>query len=318
MELGVILPNSGALATPDAIARIAERAEACGLDALWTSDHLCVPISSSENYPYAGDRRIQLDPDHGFVEPLIALSFAAARTQRIRLGVSVYLAALRHPLVCAKLLASLDQLAPGRVRLGVGAGWIPEEYALLGIAWHERGAVLDEHIQCLRALWSEARPVFRGRYYRVEGIGFEPKPAGGRIPILIGGNGTAALRRSARLGDGWHPIDMPAARLATALEQLDALCAARGRPRREIQLSMRCSLRITRRPLAEGEWPAPLHGTLDHVVGELQAYQRLGMDHAALWPVAREEGDLAGYLSRIEWIARELRPLLPRTTGSRS
>lgn len=317
MELGLILPNSGELGTPEAIARISERAEACGLAALWTADHLAPPLHSSEKYPYAPGREIRLDPDHPFVEPLIALAYSAARTQKIALGVSVYLSALRHPIVCAKLLASLDHLAPGRVRLGVGAGWIREEYEQFGIAWAERGAVLDEHIQALRALWNEPRPQFRGRFYRFDEIGFRPQPKPGAIPILIGGNGEAALRRAARLGDGWHPIDLSATEFRAGVSRLDALCAQAGRARHEIHLSMRCSMRLCERPIAAGEWRTPLTGTREELIAELRALEAAGLDHAALWPTPPRL-DLAGYLGQIDWIARELAPIFPIASGSRS
>jgi probable F420-dependent oxidoreductase len=308
MELGVILPNAGPLANRDALLRIAERAEALGFDALWTADHLAIPAAELR-YPYALERGVSLSPDYPILEPLIALAAVAARTDRIRLGVSVYLAALRHPLVCAKLVASLDQLARGRVLLGVGAGWIRREYELLGVPWAQRGAVLDEHLACLRELFRADRPAFAGRFYALDGIGFEPKPAGRAVPIWIGGNGAAALRRAARLGDGWHPIDLSAAELERGLAELDEHLAEHGRDRAQLVISMRCSLRVGEPAAARAPRPYPLAGTLAEVIGELRALQRAGLQHAALWPPARGD-DLADYLASLERIAREIRPAL--------
>lgn len=307
MELGVILPNSGALGTADAMFAIAECAEELGFGALWTSDHLVVPVASSASYPYVRDVDVRLDPDHGFVEPLIALAGAAARTQRIRLGVSVYLTALRHPLVAAKLVASLDQLSGGRVVLGVGAGWIPEEYATLGIEWSERGAVLDEHIACLRTLWSDARPSHDGRYFRFRDIGFEPKPVAGDVPIWVGGNSRPAMRRAARLGDGWHCIDLSPADLESKLEELESLCVESGRRRSDLAISMRSQLTMTDRHVPPAERLAPLTGPPEELIADLTQLQALGVDHVAVWPATREIG-LEAYLRHMQRVAAEIMP----------
>lgn len=309
MDLGVILPNSGALGSAEAMFAIAKCAEELGFSALWTSDHLVVPVGSSASYPYVRDVDVRLDPDHSFVEPLIALAGVAARTQRIRLGVSVYLAALRHPLVAAKLVASLDQLSSGRVILGVGAGWIPEEYQTLGIEWKERGAVLDEHIACMRALWSEARPSFQGRYFRFQDIGFEPKPVAGDVPIWVGGNSRPAMRRAARLGNGWHCIDMSPEDLKGKLTELENLCVQNGRLRSDLTLSMRSQVTLTDRHVPPAERLAPLTGTPEELIAELTKLQALGVGHVAVWPATREIG-LQAYLQHMQRVAAEIMPAL--------
>jgi probable F420-dependent oxidoreductase len=309
MELGIVVPNSGRLATAQAIYRIAEHAEALGFAAVWTADHLVLPVATSASYPYTRARGVSLDPDWPFLEPLVALAAIAARTRRIGLGVSVYLAALRHPIVTAKLVASLDQLSGGRVLLGVGAGWIPEEYAALGIGWSERGRVLDEHLECLRALWTAERPAHAGPRYAFEGIGFAPKPVRGRVPIWIGGNSRPALRRAARLGDGWHAIDLGPAELRPRLAELDALCARHGRRRDELVVSMRAQISLTERPVPRAERPGPLCGPLDEVVADLRELRTLGVGHLALWPSAREI-DLDTTLARMDEIATRIAPAL--------
>lgn len=309
MELGIVLPNSGALATPEAMLAIAERCEALGFDALWTADHLVLPHAPSAPYPYARGQDVRLDPDHPFIEPLMALANLAARTRRIRLGVSVYLAALRHPLVSAKLVASLDQLSGGRAILGVGAGWIPEEYATLGIGWSERGAVLDEHIECLRTLWRDARPSYAGRYYEFAELGFEPKPVRRDVPIWVGGNSRAAMHRAVRLGDGWHCIDLSPAEMQEALATLHALCARQDRDPSQLVISMRSQLTLTDAHIPLGRRPAPLTGPLDEVVADLSTLRELGVGHLALWPSAGSI-ELDDYLQRIERIASDVVPAL--------
>src|SRR5262245_58816219 len=309
MELGIVVPNTGRLASAEAIYRIAEHAEALGFAAVWTADHLVLPVETTASYPYTRERGLALDPDWPFLEPLVVLAGIAARTRRIRLGVSVYLAALRHPIVTAKLVASLDQLSGGRVLLGVGAGWLPEEYAALGIGWSERGRALDEQIEALRALWREARPAHAGPRWPFAGIGFAPKPVRGSVPIWVGGNSRAALRRAARLGDGWHAIDLGPDELRRRLGELDALCAQHGRRRDEIVVSMRAQIAILPRPLAPAERPGPLCGTLDEVHAALRELRAQGVGHLALWPSAREI-DADATLARMDEIAERIAPAL--------
>lgn len=305
MELGVILPNSGAFADPQAILAVAEAAEGLGFDALWTADHLVLPIETQTNYPYVRGAKIRLDPSHAFFEPLIALAAVATKTTRIRLGVSVYLAALRHPIAVAKQVASLDRLSNSRMILGVGAGWIPEEYATLGIPFAERGRYLDEHIEAMRTLWRDEAPRFAGNHYRFDGIGFEPKPLRRDVPIWVGGNSPAARRRAARLGDGWHVIDVPMAELEAGIAALARECHAAGRVPGSVSTSIRSQIALTARPVPESERRVPLTGPVDAVLADLRRYRALGVAHVALWPAARPER-ADDYIAAIERLAREL------------
>ena len=305
MEIGIILPNSGPLAGADAMYQIAERAEALGFDALWTADHLVLPIESSTFYPYMPGRKIRPDSRHAFVDPMIALAGIAARTSRIRLGVSVYLAALRHPIVAAKLAGSLDQLSGGRVLLGVGAGWVPEEYETLGIPFKDRGKVLDEHLEAMRALWSQEQPRYAGAHYRFDNIGFEPKPVRGHVPIWVGGNSRPARRRAARLGDGWHSIDVPIPELRAGIAELDGFCREEGRRLEDLTISMRSQVLLTEAHVPPDKRIAPLMGPLSEVLADLRTFRELGVGHIGLWPAAREP-DLDTYLGHMEWIARDI------------
>jgi probable F420-dependent oxidoreductase len=305
VELGIVLPNSGAFADPGALLAVAEAAEAMDFTALFTADHLVVPVGSRATYPYLRGANVRLDPGHAFLEPLIALAGVATRTRRIGLGVSVYLAALRHPLAVAKQVASLDQLSGGRVILGVGAGWIPEEYETLGIPFAERGRVLDDHIAALRTLWRDERPRHAGAYYRFENLGFEPKPWRRDVPIWVGGNSPAARRRAAKLGDGWHVIDVPMAELEAGIAALAADCRAAGRDPAAVPVSIRSQVSLTDAPVAETDRLVPLTGPVDEVLRDLRRYRALGVDHVALWPAGRFDRADA-YIAAMERLVREI------------
>ena len=230
---------------------------------------------------------------------------ASTRTRRIGLGVSVYLAALRHPLVVAKQVASLDQLSGGRVLLGVGAGWIPEEYETLGIPFGERGRVLDEHIEAMRTLWRDERPRYAGQHYRFDNLGFEPKPVRRDVPIWVGGNSPAARRRAARLGDGWHVIDVPMRELEAGIAELARECRAAGRRPEEVPTSIRSQISLTTAHVPETERMVPLTGPVDELLRDLRRYRELGVAHVALWPAGRFERADA-YIAAIERLAREI------------
>lgn len=307
LQIGLVLPNLGSLATAPTMTAIAERAEARGFADLWTADHLVVPIESDTSYPYVRDAKVRLDPRHPIIDPMIALAGLATRTTRIGLGISVYLAALRHPIVAARLIASLDQLSGGRMRLGVGAGWIPEEYETMGVPFAERGRVLDEHLAAMRALWTEAAPRFSGEYYRFENLGFDPKPAQAPLPIWIGGNSGPARRRAVALGDGWHVIDLPVPDLARGVSDLHERCEAAGRDPAEIVVSMRAQVVLTKESIPAERRFAPLLGTRDEVLESLGRMREAGLDHVALWP-AGQDLEPAAYLERIDQLAEEVLP----------
>ena len=317
MQIGIVLPNLGPLATPEAMVAIAERAEQRGFADLWTSDHLVIPVESQTSYPYVRGANVRLDPRHPVIDPMIALAGLATRTRRIGLGVSVYLAALRHPIVAAKLVVSLDRLSGGRVRLGVGAGWIPEEYQTLGIDFAERGRVLDEHIDAMRALFSESAPVFEGETYRFDNLGFEPKPVQSRLPIWIGGNSGAARRRAAIRGDGWHVIDVPLPELEAGIGDLRRRCHEAGRDPSELVVSMRAQVALCDEPLPAAQKFAPLLGTRDEVVEDLLRMRELGVSHVALWPTGQDH-TLESYLERVDELATEILPsFAPNAAGDR-
>jgi probable F420-dependent oxidoreductase len=191
MRIGAKLPNSGPLPFEIGIPEMARSLEAAGFDSLWVSDHIVFPRKIRSRYPFAADGRATWSTDVPWFDAVVALALAAAVTERVRLGTAVLVLPLRHPIEFAKQAASIDAASGGRLELGVGAGWLEEEFDALGVPFSERGRRLDESIRIARECWT-------GEH---EGVLSYPTPAH-RIPVLIGGHSEAALRRAREL-DGW-------------------------------------------------------------------------------------------------------------------
>jgi probable F420-dependent oxidoreductase len=221
MKFGVNLVNRGEMSTPENLVRFVQHAEALGLDSATVSDHIVIPKTTPSNYPYHPEGKFSWEAARNYYEPLATLMFLAGKTERIRLGISVLIVSYRNPIATAKMLATIDALSGGRTFVGVGTGWWEDEYKALGIGDHfaERGARTDEYLRIYKNLWTEENPSFQGRFYSYGDLEVSPKPAqAGGLPIWIGGHTRRALRRTAELGDAWHPIGLrpPARSLTTS------------------------------------------------------------------------------------------------------
>jgi probable F420-dependent oxidoreductase len=265
LQFGYHLPIWGPAATREALVSVARRVEALGFDSVWASDHIVIPFEIRSRYPYNATGDFPLAPTTNFLEPLTALALVAGVTERLRLGTTVLVLPHRHPVLAAKMLATLDHLAPGRVILGAGVGWMREEIELLGAPYDQRGAWTDEAIRVMRACWGEERASFRGRFFTLPEVGMAPKPARGSIPIWIGGHTSRALRRVAELGDGWHAAFAAPDVMRKGIAELKAACAKVGRDPAELTLSVRMGL-SARRPATE-------------VLDEIQALRDTGVRH---------------------------------------
>lgn len=210
MKLHVALPNSSHRATPANLAALAEAAEEAGFEGIWTLDHILVPEANERAY--------------GFIyEAMTTMAYLAARTSRIRLGVSVIVAPMRNPFVLARQVATVDAVSGGRFTLGIGVGWLEEEFVNVGADFRTRGARTDEILRLLKHLFSGRREPFEGRFYGYRDGVFEPvPPQGDRLPILIGGNSEAALRRAARFGDMWQGTALTPEKFSELLPRLRA------------------------------------------------------------------------------------------------
>jgi probable F420-dependent oxidoreductase len=208
MQFGLSIPHRGPLANPQAIRAIAESAERLGFDVLTISDHIVVPRQIASKYPYSPDGGWAGGRDGACFEQLSLLNYVAGITRKARLLTSVMVVPHREPIMAAKSIATADQLSGGRVELGIGTGWMREEFDLLQTPpFAERGAVTDEYIRAFKTLWTEENPSFQGRYVQFRDIFFQPKPIQPGGPrIWVGGESGRALRRVATLGDVWYPI----------------------------------------------------------------------------------------------------------------
>ena len=241
MQYGVILPNVGPLAHIDSLATIALRADQLGYDGIFLSDHVVVPDGLRSAYPYRSDGRFPLTAADRILEPVVALSYLAAATQRIRLGFSVLVLPYRHPVLNARMLGTLDVISNGR--LIVGVGWLAEEFAALDADFPHRGAVTDEHIAILRAFWTGQTSDLDETRYSVAGRRLEPAPAQQpHPPIWTGGTGPPALRCAARLADGWPGVRQSPADVARVVARLAALRSAAGSSLDGFTMSLRAGL----------------------------------------------------------------------------
>jgi probable F420-dependent oxidoreductase len=306
IRLGLQLPHFGPHATPDGVVEFAKRAEHLGFDSLWVGDHVVLPTQTEGDYPYqkGGLPAENLSP---FYEALTTLSYVAGTTSRVRLGTSILVAAYRHPVLAAKMLSTLDVLSRGRLVLGLGAGWLPEEFELTGAPeFARRGAALEEIVAIYDRLWSERVTRFDGQHWRLREMIFDPPPEQRpRPPVWIGGNTKPALRRAARIGDGWHAARLSPRELANKIAELRRLTEAVGRDPDAVEPSVTCLLRFSDAPV-DHERQRDLVGSPD-IVGELiRAYAEAGAQTIVMGLDPREP--LARRFETIEAVARDIMP----------
>lgn len=307
VEFGISLPNYGPAAEPATLGRLAALAEDLGAHSVWVSDHLIAPIDAGSVYPY--DRRP--DPKPGalgvietFYEPMITLAWLAGRTRRIRLGVSAYVMPYRNPVLTAKHVATLDALSGGRLTLAIGVGWLAEEFGALDVPFAKRGARTDDYLRVCKALWAGGDAAYAGTHYTLPPVRTGPRPVQQpHPPLWIAGNSRAAIDRAARLGDGWHAIDLSPAELAPQVAHLRERLAAHGRPANAVAVSVRRNV-----VLGDPDAPerAPLAGDRAAIQRDLDAYRAAGLDY--LVANARQGRDADSLARAMEDVAAALAP----------
>ncbi|HEX4866743.1 MAG TPA: TIGR03619 family F420-dependent LLM class oxidoreductase [Acidimicrobiales bacterium] len=269
MQFGIMFANIGPMAHAEGAVALAQAAEENGFESLWTVEHTVVPAGYQSAYPYSDDGRMPGPEDSDIPDPLIWLTYVAAHTRTIRLGTGILILPQRNPVVLAKEVATLDRLSGGRVELGVGVGWLEEEFDAIGVPFADRGKRTDDHIEALRALWTQDRPTHHGPYASFHNAISRPQPTQGSVPIHVGGHSPAAARRAGRLGDGFFPG-------RGSHEELAEL----------IDLARRTAVEHGRHPddlvITAGGAGAVGAGALD----EVKALADLGVSRVVIWPLA--------------------------------
>ena len=314
MKIGVFLPISGRAASRKTLMQAAQQAEALAYDSIWSADRIIIPWQIKTSYPYSKEATFIVPPDRPFFEPLTCLAFLAGCTEKIELGMSVMVLPYRHPLYWAKIATTIDHLSAGRLILGVGVGWMKEEFSAMGARFEERGKVSDEQLRLLDTIWQEEHATFHGQYYAFDDIAFSPKPhRKPRIPIWIGGEGKLAQRRAGIYGDAWFPyfVRITPKELASRFENVRRFAGEAGHDPDAVQLA--CCLPVELTPKDVPQEKDYLKGSAVQIAEALHGFQDIGVSHLGLqfmiphWPERKEQ---------IERFAKEVLPVFKRQASS--
>ena len=316
MKYGYTLPGRGPLMDPETLGVIARKGEELGYDAVYAGDHILVPKNIASIYPYSEGGEYPGGPSGESMELLTLLAFLAGQTSKIRLVASVIIVPYRSPLLAAKALATLDVLSQGRLVIGIGVGWMREEFEALDLPpFEERGAVTDEYIRAFKELWTSDSPHFEGKYVNFDDINFLPKPVQKpHPPIWVGGESRPALRRTAELADGWYPLGSNPTfpmgtpeQLSAGLERLAAYARRFGRDPAEIEVIYRTSqFELNGTAVSDNGRPSFV-GNADQIAADIRRYEEMGVGSMVL-DFLRQTEDLDVMLGRMERFAAEVWP----------
>jgi probable F420-dependent oxidoreductase len=310
VRYGFYLPTRGGCATAEALEAIVQRGEALGFHSVMIADHVVFPTSIDSKYPYTVSGVFPGGGDA--LEQLALMAFVAGRTRTLRLVTSVMILPYRNPVLTAKMLATIDVLSRGRVTVGVGVGWLREEFeALEAPDFERRGAASDEYLRIFKTLWTQDPASFAGEFYRFEALRCLPQPVQKpHPPIWIGGHSPPALRRVARHGDGWHPVGAnPAvplrpAELRASLDQLARMTEAEGRDPSKLTISFKAPVYDVSVTTLTGSERRPFSGTAQQIADDIGAYEKVGVSELVF--DFRSER-LADALERMERFAPTMR-----------
>jgi probable F420-dependent oxidoreductase len=275
MKFGIVIPLHRDI---DALVNLelAKKAEMLGLDSIWISDHVVLPTKYQGRFS-----KILYDP-------FVILASIAAKTRKISLGTSVIIVPYRNPIVVAKMVSTIDVLSGGRVILGVGPGWMEEEFSILGIPFNERGKRTNEYINIFNELWEKDEPRFEGEFYSFSEIKFYPKPIQKpHPPIWIGGISKKAIVRAVELGNGWHPVWLSPAQMEKRIYDLRKVAEEKGRNLDNFVFSIRNRLRILKTTEAKkpdfsesrGNYTFSFYGTTEEIIHKVRQFESIGVSH---------------------------------------
>ena len=290
MKIGISIPNNWGVADPQQLVNLAVLADTVGYDSLWVTEHLL-------NVGYIGERL----GNKPYYHSLGMLAFIAARTTRIALGTSVVVLPFRQPADLAKFAATIDQLSGGRVILGIGTGALETEFDALNIPFKERGAITSETMQVMKALWTQERASFHGKYWHFDDILFSPKPLQKpHVPLWVAGMSPAAYRRTGTLGDGWHATGIPQEEFIKGRDEIRRIAREAGRDPAQITLSMRINVSYGSQFTTETERRSVLDGDdTDAMIEAIDAWRDAGVDHLILAPATNDMAQLCVETERI-------------------
>jgi len=294
MDWGIHLPHLGRQASRRALIDFSQHAEALGFHSGWVSDHVAWPRAIESKYPYSDDGSFAPATDMPWLDPIGTLFFVAGCTERLKLAPTVLILGYRPPVLTAKAIASLDVVSDGRVILGVGVGWMKEEFEVLGMPYDHRGKRADEQLELFEAFFTEDSPSFHGEYYDVPEVGFAPKPVQAKVPIWVGGDSEAAYRRTVRFGDAFHAAFQSLDEVRTGWGRVQELAAENGRAPDELRLSIRLYLD----PGASMPAAKSIGGSPEQMLDTVGQWAAIGVDHILLDPVA--PGGLTGRMAAMD------------------
>jgi probable F420-dependent oxidoreductase len=272
MKFGLAFANTGPLSDGPTAATCMRHVEAAGFESIWTVEHVLVPVGYQSTYPYASSGKMPGGESVDIPDPLVWLAYVGAATQHIKLGTGILILPQRNPAIVAKEVASLDRLTGGRVLLGVGVGWLEEEFDSLNVPFEGRGARTDAYVAALRQLWTGDEVTLDDGYQRWDRVVSKPTPVNGSVPIIIGGHSNAAARRAGRIGDGFFPGKGSPERLRELFTVMAQAAEDAGRDPASIELT------------------ASHAGVMgDDPVGAVEELRSLGVSRAIVAPLAWDE-----------------------------
>lgn len=287
ITFGVSLPSRGNLASPDNLKTTALLVDKFLYESGWVSDHIVIPRNIDSKYPYSATGASPFSEDQPYFEPISALNFLAGCTTRLKLGTHVLIVPYRNPVLSAKMLATLDFLSNGRLIVGVGVGWMKEEFEALGLNYYEdRGAKTDEYLSIYKSVWTDDPSLYDGSDYSIDNCGFSPKPIQNpHPPIWVGGHSQPALRRAAKFGDAWMPIGQrPPAILAPEelsekYKQIQEMAMLNGRKEGSVDLCFSSTINFAGSP---DDRQNMMSGIPEQIAADIRLYQDVGVKNFIL------------------------------------
>jgi probable F420-dependent oxidoreductase len=288
MEIGFSLPNIGPIGTAEAVTKVAQRAEALGYSSLWTIERLLYPMKLQRPYPGTPDGSLPEIYKHS-LDPLEALTFVAGQTKRIKLGTSVLDMPYYNPVVLARRLSTIDVLSNGRLLVGLGLGWSKDEMDATGADMTKRGALADEFLQVLKTIWTTNPVEFRGKFYNIPRSYINVKPVQKpHPPIYLGAFVPAALKRLAKVADGWNPVFLPIAVMEQMFGTIKEMATDAGRNPAALSMVVHAVLELTNKPL--GKDRMIFSGSLDQIADDVSSCAKIGVREIFFDPAFSQGG----------------------------